>query len=41
MVKVNNQIYASIYKLYILTKEELKQELPKEQKILEKEKGSE
>lgn len=37
----NNQIYASKYKLYMPTEEELKRELAKEQEILELEKGLE
>ena len=37
----NNQIYASKYKLYMPTEEELKRELAKEQEILEIEKGLE
>lgn len=37
----NNQIYASKYKLYMPTEEELKRELAKEQEVLEIEKGLE
>jgi hypothetical protein len=33
----NNQIFASKYKLYMFTEEELKQELEKEQELLETE----
>lgn len=37
----NNQIYASKYKLYMPTEEELKRELVREQEVLETEKGLE
>lgn len=37
----NSPIYASKYKLYMPTEEELKRELAKEQEILELEKGLE